>query len=151
MNLCGSPLLYFPIKLNSDAGVLDVQQSSATFKLEFAKLFNKVLPLQLGSQINSESPEEESGNRNVKGREINIVLLSTKKINSKEELLFWRKDWEEKIVLARGNDDIFSGASGLTGTLKGTRAETLSFRINFVNFVTDKIIVTKGGWQTKGD
>lgn len=33
----------------------------------------------------------------------------------------------------------------------GTQAETLSFRINFVQFMMDKIIVTKGGWQMKGD
>lgn len=33
----------------------------------------------------------------------------------------------------------------------GTHAETLSFRINFAHFVMDKIIVTKGGWQMKGD
>jgi len=51
-----------------------------------------------GSQINSESLEEESGNRNGRGG-MGIFLLSAKKVNSKEELLFQRKDREEKIIM----------------------------------------------------
>lgn len=52
-----------------------------------------------GSQVNSESLEEEYGNRNISRGVGSMILLSTKKVNSKEESLFWRKDWEEKTVM----------------------------------------------------
>lgn len=52
-----------------------------------------------GSQVNSESLEEEYGNRNISRGVGSMILLSTKKVNSKEESLFWRKDLEEKTVM----------------------------------------------------